>query len=608
MKYYPEIKMYYGPIDASTRLVPAPNISISLERNYSNDTIIGYSYIITFNGKITALDLSHLEYGDDITDNGNYNLGAVADHIDKIRKIFAQNGNILNIVHGETNNSILKAKGGILRSFTVSESDNNWVHFANYSATIEFSSVDLTDKVEDCSNIFLDPTTYPIGNAGIVDIQQFKIKSFEDSWSFTFDETESYNRIQNNELATLLNIDNTNFHITYNISATGKHFYVYDDEAANTSKLLPAWEQAKNFVQYRLHSQVTNLIDNVLKNTYTSACNSGDALTDINIPGASNSGLLSNLGDSHYKIYNEEISCDMSESEGSFSATYNAIIKKSDTGSILWTYPSAKHTVKKSVNKSFNGTSATTTINVDGTIEGLIEGGLIRSPTPISLPSQGKILIYNSSENNKYINAKILLDKIYDPNQYAQGKGVSGKRDLAPLFKTALGVTPAALGRQPSPADPRTDPPHPESFNLTHDYNKGVINYSVSYNSNTSCGLKYKEVSIQTTQPTKIIATFNVPNSQSCPIIQELGTFTAPTTNITIQGMDLSDEGKQPNIDLSSKLAILKHCDDPLYLPFELPPPPPSSILTQQQYTSNPIDGSFTLNLAYICSVTGCSI
>jgi hypothetical protein len=39
--YRPEIKMYYGSIDSDHRLIPVPDITISIEYNYSNDTIIG---------------------------------------------------------------------------------------------------------------------------------------------------------------------------------------------------------------------------------------------------------------------------------------------------------------------------------------------------------------------------------------------------------------------------------------------------------------------------------------------------------------------------------------------------------------------------------------
>jgi len=224
--------------------------------NYSNDIIIGYTYNINLTGVITALDMR------DGNDNGtgHYGTGAVADHIHIVRKILSQNGNMLQIVNAEDDSIIFRAKGGILRSLSFSESDNNWYHYAKYEASIEFSTVDFAGSTEDCSDIFINSSSYS-SDSGTVDISQFKIKSFQDSWNFTFDETESYIRNQITDLNQTLAINNNSFNIEYSISATGKHHYI--DDGAN-KKLLPAWEQAKNFVQYRLYNQVTNLINNIL--------------------------------------------------------------------------------------------------------------------------------------------------------------------------------------------------------------------------------------------------------------------------------------------------------------------------------------------------------
>ena len=217
-------------------------------------------------GSITALDLRNLAYGASLPSSTDYGTGAVIDHIYKIRNILTQNGNILHIVNGVDDSHILKAKGGILRSFTIDESPNNWTSFANYSASLEFHSVDFLSATEDCNNIFLDPCTF--NTNGILDIQKHKIKSFEDSWSFTFNESETFNKIKNTDTNTNLNINNHSFNIQYSISATGKHFFNYSDEETGASTILPAWEQAKNFVQDRLYNQVTSLISSVLKDNY----------------------------------------------------------------------------------------------------------------------------------------------------------------------------------------------------------------------------------------------------------------------------------------------------------------------------------------------------
>ena len=605
--YSPDVKMYYGPLDSDHRLVPAPDMSIRLEYQYSNDTIIGYSYIVTLTGNITALDLRDLAYGGTIPVSPKYGLGAVSDHIYKVRKILTQNGNILQVVHGDTDAVILKAKGGLLRSLSFDESPNNWRDYAAFTATIEFNSIDFGSNTESCSSLFLDSTTHTPGTAGIVDINKFKIKSFEDSWNISFDDTAPYNMIKKNDLDTNININNHSFNIQYSISATGKHFFNYDDEEAGTSTLLPAWEQAKNFVQYRLYEQVTNLLDSVLKNTYTDGCTSSDNQSSINIPDSSSDGLLSDLGDANYKIYNETITCETSESDGSFSATYNAIVSTT-RGSSSWSANGATHTINKSINKSYDGDVPTTSITLSGTIEGMIEGGIVRTNEPIQLPSQGSFLISNNGASTKYANAKVVLDKIYNSNDYNSGIGTGGKRDLKPAFKNAIGATLNELEASAPSNDPVPDPPHPTSFSLTHDYIGGTINYTVEYNSNTSCGKKYNEISIQTTQPTKVIAVFNRPNSGSCPIIQELGTYTAKTVSVTISGRDESETGQPTTLSLGTELANANPgCFAQGYLPVPLPSVGGNYILTQKQYTKNPIDGTFTINLTYICGTSGCS-
>ncbi|NBQ17267.1 hypothetical protein EBU24_03050 [bacterium] len=594
--YKPDIKTYYGPIDDDHRLIPAPDLSIAINFNYTNDTIIGYTYNVTLTGVATALDLRSLDYGDEITDPNKYNIGAVTDHLNKLRKILSQNGNILQVVKGSDDSHILKARGGILRSFTFDESPNQWIHYANYTAVIEFQTIDLMDSTENCGEPFLDPASYTANNAGIVDIQKFKIKSFEDSWSFTFDETEAYNKIKNNELNINLNIDNGSFNIQYNISAVGQHHYVYNDEATGESKLLPAWEQAKNFVQYRLYSQVTNLINGILKNTYTQACSGGEGLSGLHVPGGSN-GLLKDLGNSNYLVCNEQITCDVSESEGSYSATYTAIVKrKNDT---RWGSSLTKHTITKNISVTNQNNLSNKNITINGTIEGLIEGGLIRSPKPLTFPSSGSIFIYSGGYNGVgYSNAQVVLDKIYT--------NYGSKKDLKKLFKDDLGITLNELQcncPDSGQTDDRPDPPHPISFNLTHNYNAGTINYSAEYSNNASCTQrKYHEISIQTSDQASLFATFNVPNSNSGPTIQELNTKTAKTVTITVQGKDLSETGQPSQINLSSFL----DCSEAT-LPISIPVPS-DSILTQKQYTSNPIDGTFTVNLAYICGTSGCSI
>ncbi|NCA31003.1 MAG: hypothetical protein EBS93_09865, partial [Chitinophagia bacterium] len=121
------------------------------------------------------------------------------------------------------------------------------------------------------------------------------------------------------------------------------------------------------------------------------------------------------------------------------------------------------------------------------------------------------------------------------------------------------------------------------------------------------CGRKINDITINTNRPNKILATFNIPNSQNCPLIQELGTHTAAIVSISIQGIDLSDDGQPPDLDIIAEITkeLDLDCLDIGYLPIDLPASG-TYIITEQQYTRNPIDGSFSVNISYICNNSGC--
>lgn len=600
--YKPETIIYYGKINNNNKLTPAPDFDISLEYQYVNDTIIGYNYELSLKGNAMALDLSNLNYGELYNiDNYEADVGAVIDSINKIRKILSQNGNILYVVRGSTGQPILRAKGGKLRSLTFDESSNNWKYYCPYTATIAFDSIDFGNKTESCDKSFLDPLTFSSkDDAGIVNINKYKINSFNDSWSFTFDENDAFEKgyIKSHQF------NNSSFNISYNINATGKNYYKYSNpDSSSASTLSPAWEQARNFVQYRLHNQVKTLISGVLENDYTQGCSSDDDLSEINIPGATQ-GLLKDLA--NYAIYNETITCDMSEAEGSFSASYSSIVKNTQT-SQAYGSPQTKHTIKKSHNIDDSELTRIHTISVDGEIQGLVEGGLIHSHKPLTLPEKGSLFIVNNNNYvTKYDRALEVLNKIYSPSDYNNGIGENGKRDLKPAFKTLLDITAQALETVLSENDPLPDPPHAVSLDITHDYINGSINYTAEYKTNTNpYGRISREITIDTDIPTKVVATFDIPNSNQCSFIQDLSTYTTKTTNVTINGIDLSANGKPPKIDFNT-IFNCGSCFSEEYFPITIPMPE-GSIITQKTHTHNPLDGTFTINLTYICS-EGCNI
>jgi len=584
--YKPNIEMFYGTVnDNDSKIIPAPNMSIGITYDYANDTIIGYTYNITLNGTITSLDLRNLAYGDeyDPTEYNHRNIGSLADSIDKLRFLLAQNGNVLHITDAATGTTFFKAKGGILRSFNVGESNNNWTASASFTATIDFNAIDIND-VEDCYSSFLDITGFPTNDKGIVEINAYKLRSFSDSWSFSF-EDETYDVNGQNEAGGYINLDNSHFKLSYQANATGKSYYVYSDDDTSASTLIPAWEQAKNFVQYRLYHQVTSLIDGVLK-TYTSGCGSEDGLNDINIPGNTTSGLLSSLGDSNYSIFNEEISCDSSESQGTFSANYSCIVRRSTGGP--YSPANCFHTVQKSTTDNNSTGNTVRNINVTGKITGLMEGGIVRSNKPIELPAQGKLFIYNNMNGQEKINKALdLLNSIYFSN--------NNTRDFYDHFKTALNINFDGL-------QGLSNDPNSTSFNLTYNYLEGTIDYSVEYSSRNNCSTSYSLITVDIEDRTKVFVILDIPGSNSCGVVQPLGTYTLKKVNVTIEGYN-SDIAIAPGqLNFDDLVRCANSCGETPDLPINIP----GGTITDQTYTLDPFTGKYTINVSYMCPADNC--
>lgn len=576
--------MFYGTVnDNDSKIIPAPNMSIGITYDYANDTIVGYTYNITLNGTITSLDLRNLAYGDeyDPTEYNHRNIGSLADSIDKTRFLLAQNGNVLHITDAATGTTFFKAKGGILRSFNVGESNNNWTASASFTATIDFNAIDIND-VEDCYSSFLDITGFPTNDKGIVEINAYKLRSFSDSWSFNF-EDETYDVNGQNEAGGYINLDNSHFKLSYQANATGKSYYVYSDDDTSASTLIPAWEQAKNFVQYRLYHQVTSLIDGVLK-TYTSGCGSEDGLNDINIPGNTTSGLLSSLGDSNYSIFNEEISCDSSESQGTFSANYSCIVRRSTGGP--YSPENCFHTVQKSTNDNNSTGNTVRNINVTGKITGLMSGGIIRSNKPIELPAQGKLFIYSDMTGEEKINNALnLLNAIY----YRDNNSAT-PRDLYGGFKTALNINFDGL-------QGLTNDPNPTSFNLTYNYLEGTIDYSVEYSSRNNCSTSYSLITVDIEDSTKVFVILDIPGSNSCGVVQPLGTYTLKKVNVTIEGYNSNIAIAPGQLNFDDLVRCANSCGETPDLPINIP----GGTITDQTYTLDPFTGKYTINVSYMC-------
>lgn len=583
-------KAYYGPKDNFSdqyRLVPAPTISISTQIDYANDTIIGHTYNVNINGYATAMRL--------LTDNPTNeednikNLKKVAAHIDIVRKILSRNSSELSILDDD-DNILIRCRGGTLRSLDFSESENNWTAYSQYSAQIEFNEIQVLDENISCSSVFIDPNAL---SSNLVDIKKYKIRNFTDSWSFTIDDG-TYNLVKNNDMGNLLNIENMRIGVSYSISATGKHYYVDD-------QVTPSWIHAKNFVQDRIYTVVTNLITSgilntsrILRQSGSESCSAQDTLNQIHKNNTI--GILSNLagaGSSGYKVYNETISCETSESEGTFSANYSSILKKNTTAAFAAN--NVVHTVSKSIGTTYDSNAKkNVSISIQGNIEGLFEGGIIRTGGSFTLPNNGTLLI-GSTLASKFASAESFISKI-----------ISGD-DLIQAYKTALGISKEQLELTNNSCVSNNNI-FPSSFNLTKNYMEGTISYSAEYNSTRACvpSGDVASASITVENSTPVLAEFNIPSGplgNGGVVIQDIGTKTPKKISVSIQGK--STRKCCINNDLTSLLNV--SCSG-IALPSGIKLPNENEyIVTQKNRQDNLMDGSYTVNLGYTC-ISGCLI
>lgn len=632
------IKFYYGPeldVLEDYRIVPAPLISISTQLSYANDIIVGYSYIISINGTISTLNKEYIESLENdsiyqqeppatglLTTENNFtiidesetilyqddpnsidrirNIRPILDGIEKIRKLFSRNGSSLTVTDDQ-NNNIIRARGGTLKSISFDNSSNQWTATCPYSVEIEFNELEIKGEEQNCYKGLIDDSSI---TSKLIDINKYKIKTFNENWSFNA-EDDIYNFISTNNSNDiyLFDIYNPEISISYSLSATGKNYYIED-------KLNPAWIQAKNFVQARLFDRV-NDITSILTLSGPSGCVAYSGLnlktlselheniTDEGLlayaESSQNSGIT-NLNQSNpFKIYNETISCNASESEGKFDVQYNAILKRDCTYG--YCAGNVRHTVNKSVNSTLNGNKNSVSISIDGEIEGLCEGGIVQNNGSFSLPRTGSILKQGTT-STKYINADNFLNNLLNDSE----------DDLSDDFKRDLGITADALELASSSGSCGSIPIKPSAFNISKNFMTGSISYNAEYSSDRSCiteinGETIFRTNITVDEPIPIISEFSIPNGNY--IIQDIGTVTAKKISVTAEGKKNRDSCDLNN--LNPYLENILSQDLETLFPFLELPSEEDFILTNKTFSYNIIEGSYTVNLAYICA-EGCDI
>lgn len=325
------------------RLLPAPMISIQPEIYYANETPIGYTYNITLDGYATSVDLNQGIIPTGVNDSFNKTLGS----IQKVKNIFSFNNGILTVLEAShdpvvKDKIILRASGCIIRNLNFEENENNWVNYSKYKVNLEANEINFvscsgTGETFGCKDG--QPPALPSGiinadSPNLLDMKKYKIKSFRDGWTINLT-----NNIYNSYIISGVNnqyhFNNDYIDIEYTVTANGKHYTNFKSD--NEIYVTPAWEQAKNFCQNRVYKVVDRLIQDLLvvnnineaQELFGSRSGNYDSIfySPTGVVDSFNNNISATSGNS-FGVYNEKITCETSESDGSFTATYKAIVKK----------------------------------------------------------------------------------------------------------------------------------------------------------------------------------------------------------------------------------------------------------------------------------------
>jgi hypothetical protein len=585
---------------------PGPMVTVNKEFIYANDSIIGYTYTINLKGYASSINKKF--------ETTNSNLVNTIQSLDDIQNTLHRNGKTLKLYCPDSGTNQLVAHGGILRSFDVEETDNRWTQYARYSAQIEFNSVFFKDQG---IAIAFDSQT---GSSSTYSLYQ-GIKSYNDNWSFN----TSPETINKSYLVRNYKEDYTQIEVEYTISATGKHFF--DTNGNETTR--PAYINAKEFVQKKLREQIQTFYDSSPLGYISFSGNSYDSTQSNNLPRLTQSHSVYPIISSHYpilgenirdnyRIFNETINCSSSESDGSFSATYSCIIRYFpflNDGIITdKTMMHANHSFDLAFNKVRNFDSNNMTITVNGTITGMLQTNIIAAGldgNPMLLPPNGPLIFMSPDQMTKYYNA------LYCFNNYIAD---ATHTDLKDEIKTRFDINHLTLfpgTSQFSPCggeDLQLKLGEPKTFNVTHNYKDGTINYSAEYDTDRNCAIErgFETLTITEEDPVPIIAEFIVPGRSGGPIIQSLNSYTSKKVSLEFSGT--SRKGCDTGTPWAPNFSGTTVCNTDYYV--HIPEKVLSLIENTEEYAAilsktcllptsyntnyNPVDGTYSLNKSYI--------
>lgn len=544
---YSSLQMSYD----DRHLDPIPMISISKTPTYNNngDNVIGNSFQITFTGYASSVVQSLDRYNTGI----HYSLHS----LEWVKEVFYRNGKTLKILDKCTGEYILLGSGGKLISFDVQE--GNWVNYVQYNATLEFSELSFSGL----PNINQDSISSD--DLHLVQLM-YRLKSYSDKWNFTVSEEEAYKYYNrwidfvdeygnSTDAYAQLREDYSQITVSYNITANGKDHYTFNQNTAVSS-----WEMAKEFVQYKMWHQIYQFRNGallsgskILSNTeYNSLDKQTSRDHEHSLTGETFvipvvSPILDSSIMDRYEIYNEYIDCATSQTQGTFTATYNCILRRSDYVTDNIQPNNSIHSFTVSYDQVREPRSQNRTITINGSLQGILRTNILlkdyNDGQGFYLPRNGVFYGTGYDTVSRYGNAyEDFVRFIADPDF----------GDLKKSFKTSLLINYDSLfpgesiDKNHKPCVLAKGYQHayqilalPKEFSYNSNYKDGVVEYTAVYDTERSCAMErgFNSMTITEEDPTPMHVEHTVIGRKQGPIVQNLNTNTFKKLTIQFDGV-----------------------------------------------------------------------
>lgn len=202
----------------SKKIIPSPQVSFAREFQTQDDgTPLGSGFVITVVGKLVAIKGSPNSEGI-FWDVGGYPPDEEIPENERLKSILKKQKHLSELFSQEGKSFEVQPWDGTAptkcnpRVRSISFQEGNWIDVCDYTITLE------------CDVLFLDGI--PLGASDVAWQGQSYISKFGENW--TIDQAD---------------INQGTYTLTHTLSATGKRIYNEDG-----TLLMPAWEQAKNYI------------------------------------------------------------------------------------------------------------------------------------------------------------------------------------------------------------------------------------------------------------------------------------------------------------------------------------------------------------------------